>query len=100
MFIVRLFVHLLMGIALACGISSASMAAGKSSAITPSQQLLALGDEFYLAMARFDPIANATFQGDSRFDDQLNINIDPVQRNKYFAQLHQLQKRLNAIKRD
>lgn len=64
-----------------------------------SQQLSQLGDAFYFAQAKFDPITFATQVGDSRFDDQLNINISPVERSKYFASLHSIQKQLKVVSR-
>src|SRR5438132_10965029 len=67
---------------------------------SPTEQLAALGDQFYLAQAHFDPVSNATLAGDSRFDDQLNINIDPKQRVLEAETFHRIEHQLHAIKRE
>ena len=60
------------------------------------QQLDRIASQYYLATARFDPL-NATGNGDSRFDDQLGMGIEPLQRARQFALLRQFQSRLHAI---
>ncbi|MBY0241517.1 MAG: DUF885 domain-containing protein [Burkholderiaceae bacterium] len=62
------------------------------------QQLLTLADDYYEALARFDPVG-ATQNGDNRFDDQLTMDIAPAERAKQFALYRDYQKRLQAIAR-
>jgi len=69
-----------------------------ASAPQAQQQLLALADEYYDALARFDPVG-ATQNGDNRFDDQLTMDIVPAERARQFALYRGFQKRLNAIPR-
>jgi hypothetical protein len=59
--------------------------------------LPAIADEFYGVRARFDPLNYATANGDSRYDDQLGMTIDPMVRANYFAEIHRLQKQLGVI---
>ncbi|MBB5371724.1 MULTISPECIES: DUF885 family protein [unclassified Janthinobacterium] len=68
------------------------------SAPQAKQQLQVLADQYYDALARFDPV-NATESGDNRFDDQLGSSIVPAARAKQFVLYHQFQKRLRAIAR-
>lgn len=81
------------------------LAAHKASTAQPSKQTHAkkqlgqLADAFYESRAQFDPLLYATINGDSRYNDQLNISIDPKNRNKYFAQMHRMQKQLHSIAR-
>ncbi len=92
--------HLLSCVALGCLFSSASPAHDRvEPAPSPSSVLAQLGDKFYLAQLRFDPINNGTFIGDNRLDDKLNINIDPVQRIHQRAVLQRLEWQLHLIKR-
>ena len=75
--------------------------AGKVSATVSaaaSKQFLKLADEYYDAIAKFDPVG-ATQNGDNRFDDQLGMAIAPAERAKQFARHRQFQKRLAAIDR-
>ena len=62
------------------------------------QQLQVVADQYYDALARFEPI-NATESGDNRFDDQLGSAIVPAARAKQFALYRQYQKTLRAISR-
>ena len=62
------------------------------------QRLQAVADQYYDALARFEPI-NATESGDNRFDDQLGSAIVPAARAKQFALYRQYQKTLRAIAR-
>ena len=57
----------------------------------------AIADEFYGVRARFDPLNYATANGDSRYDDQLGMTIEPKVRAGYFAEIHRLQQRLGGI---
>jgi len=52
---------------------------------------------FYDARARFDPLLYATANGDSRYDDQLGMAIDPKVRARYFALNHRLLDELQKI---
>ncbi|MDN4061559.1 DUF885 domain-containing protein [Massilia sp. YIM B02769] len=58
-----------------------------------------LADEYYDAIARFDPVS-ASESGDNRFIDQIGMTISPQERAKQFARYKDFQKRLHAIKRD
>jgi uncharacterized protein (DUF885 family) len=69
-----------------------------ASAPQVQQQLLALADEYYDALARFDPVG-ATQNGDNRFDDQLTMDIVPAERARQFALYRSYQQRLKAIAR-
>jgi hypothetical protein len=44
--------------------------------------------KFYDARARFDPLLYATANGDSRYDDQIGMAIDPKVRKRYLAANH------------
>ena len=56
-------------------------AAGASSGSTQaSRQVDRIGDAFYVARAKFEPLLYATANGDSRYDDQLGMAISPVVR--------------------
>ena len=60
------------------------------------QRLDRIASQYYLASARFDPL-NASGNGDSRFDDQLGMGIEPLRRARQFVLLRQFQSRLHAI---
>ncbi|WLI89349.1 DUF885 domain-containing protein [Massilia sp. R2A-15] len=64
-----------------------------------SKQLSVLADQYYDALAKFEPM-NATENGDSRFDDQIGMAIAPKMRARQFALYHGFQQRLRAIPRD
>ncbi|GAB3440340.1 DUF885 domain-containing protein [Massilia solisilvae] len=92
--------------ALACAGASADTAApAVSSAAHPAQvsvagkQLGALADEYYDALARFDPVA-AGESGDNRFYDQIGMSISPAERAKQFGLYKGYLKRLHAIPRE
>ena len=83
--------------AAASAATSATSAA--ANATTPAQKrLLALADEYYDAVARFDPM-NATASGNNRYDDQIGLTISPQRRERQFALYRQYAKRLQAIPR-
>jgi uncharacterized protein (DUF885 family) len=92
---------------LAC--APAGAAATKSAATKPaaasavasaeSKQLNKLADEYYDALARFDPVS-AGESGDNRFADQIGMSIAPKNRAAQFALYKAYVKRLHAIKRD
>jgi uncharacterized protein (DUF885 family) len=64
-----------------------------------SKQLNKLADEYYDAVARFDPVS-ASESGDSRFNDQIGMSIAPKNRAAQFARYKDYLKRLHAIHRD
>ena len=70
-----------------------------ASASQASKQLSVLADQYYDALAKFEPM-NATENGDSRFDDQIGMAIAPKMRARQFALYHGFQQRLRAIQRD
>jgi uncharacterized protein (DUF885 family) len=61
-----------------------------------AKQFLALADEYYDAIARFEPVG-ATENGDNRFDDQIGMSISPEERAKQFARYREFSKRLKQI---
>ena len=73
----------------------------KQAAVNPQagKALNKLADEYYDALARFDPVS-ASESGDNRFIDQIGMSIAPAERAKQFARYKTFQKRLHAIKRD
>ena len=78
-----------------------SAPATKQAATNPQagKALNKLADEYYDAIARFDPVA-ASESGDNRFIDQIGMTISPQERAKQFARYKAFQKRLHAIKRE
>ena len=62
------------------------------------KQLDLLADQYYDAVARFEPIG-ATENGDGRFDDQIGMSIAPKVRARQFALYHGYQQRLRASPR-
>jgi len=75
--------------------------ASKQAAANPQagKALNKLADEYYDAIARFDPVS-ASENGDNRFIDQIGMTISPQERAKQFARYKAFQKHLHAIKRD
>ena len=76
-------------------------AAAKQAVVNPQagKALNKLADEYYDALARFDPVS-ASESGDNRFIDQIGMSIAPAERAKQFARYKAFQKRLHAIKRE
>lgn len=74
--------------------------ASKQAAANPQagKALNKLADEYYDAIARFDPVS-ASENGDNRFIDQIGMTISPQERAKQFARYKAFQKRLHTIKR-
>ncbi len=75
--------------------------AGKVSGVVADQarkQLDILADQYYDAVARFDPVS-ATESGDNRFDDQIGMAIAPKVRARQFALYRGFLKRLEGIDR-
>jgi len=79
----------------------ATAPATKQAADNPqaAKALNKLADEYYDAIARFDPVS-AGESGDNRFIDRIGMTIAPQERAKQFARYKAFQKRLHAIKRD
>jgi uncharacterized protein (DUF885 family) len=77
----------------------ATAAAVQAGATQSGKQLDVLADQYYDALAKFEPVA-ATENGDSRFDDQIGMSIAPKVRARQFALYHAFQQRLRAIARD
>jgi len=76
--------------------------AGKVSAAVSdaeTRKFLALADEYYDAIARFEPV-NATDNGDNRFDDQIGMAIAPAERARQFARYRDYTRRLGQIDRN
>ena len=65
---------------------------------TPSARLAALAEYFYEAQVRLDPLA-ATYNGDSRFNDELAITIAPAERARSFALQREVLQKLGLIER-
>lgn len=63
------------------------------------KKLNALADEYYDALARFDPVS-ASESGDNRFADQIGMSIAPAIRAKQFGLYKAYAKRLHQIPRD
>ena len=77
----------------------AKAAVAQAPATQAGQQLDLLADQYYDAVAKFDPVA-ATENGDGRFDDQIGMAIAPQVRARQFALYHGYQQRLRAIPRN
>jgi uncharacterized protein (DUF885 family) len=60
------------------------------------RKLNALADEYYDALAKFDPVS-ASESGDNRFSSQIGMSIAPAMRAKQFALYRSYLKRLQAI---
>jgi uncharacterized protein (DUF885 family) len=93
-FVHRHFCLARLALAASCLLSMAS--AATASAENASQALDRLANDYYQALARFDPLA-ATLNGDSRFDDQLGLSIGPAQRARQFALYKKFLARLHAL---
>jgi len=74
--------------------------ATKQAAVNPQagKALNKLADDYYDAIARFDPVS-ASESGDNRFIDQIGMTIAPQERAKQFTRYKGFQKRLHAIQR-
>ncbi|MBA5606015.1 DUF885 domain-containing protein [Duganella sp. FT3S] len=99
----RLATTALLASLIGCALCSApALAAAPATAMaqSPAQQKLnQLADAFYQARARFDPLLYATANGDSRYDDQIGMNIVPKARARQFALYRRMQQQLRAIPR-
>ena len=65
-------------------------------ALTPSQQLAEIARRAYDAQARFDPLT-ATWNGDPRFNDQLNLSLAPAEQARRLADVRGFLKELDAL---
>ncbi len=72
--------------------------ASANSSEAAKKQFWALADEYYDAIAKFDPVG-ASQNGDNRFDDQLGTAIWPASRAKQFDLYRAFAKRLHAVPR-
>jgi uncharacterized protein (DUF885 family) len=88
---------------LACAPLSPAVAAAPAKAekvdTQPGKTINKLADEYYDALARFEPVY-ASEGGDNRFIDQLGLSIAPKNRERQFALYRGYLKRLQAIPRD
>jgi uncharacterized protein (DUF885 family) len=90
--------------AASAGASGAHHGIAKAGKLAPAgvnaegQRLHRLADEYYDAVARFDPVS-AGENGDGHFADQLGMSIAPEQRAQQFARYHAYLNRLHAIRR-
>jgi uncharacterized protein (DUF885 family) len=90
---------ILIGPASAHAAVPAKAAVAQAGATQAGKQLDVLADQYYDAVAKFDPVG-ATENGDSRFDDQIGMAIAPQVRARQFALYHSYQQRLRALSRD
>jgi len=84
------------------GAAAATQAAAAKTAAADSVQSTALNklaDDYYDAVARFDPVA-ASESGDNRFAGQIGMTIAPKKRAAQFALYKGYLKRLHAVRRD
>jgi uncharacterized protein (DUF885 family) len=79
--------------------AAAKAVAAKTAGSAEAKRLNKLADEYYDALARFDPVS-AGESGDSRFNDQIGMSIAPKKRAAQFALYKGYLKRLQAIHRD
>jgi len=70
----------------------------KASDSAAKKQLDMLADQYYEALAKYDPVG-ASENGDNRFDDQIGMEIAPKVRARQFALYRGYAKRLHAIPR-
>jgi uncharacterized protein (DUF885 family) len=89
---------------LACASTSisaapATAATHPAAATEAGKKLNVLADEYWDALARFDPVS-AGEAGDNRFYDQIGTSIVPAERAKQFALYRGYLKRLHTIARD
>jgi uncharacterized protein (DUF885 family) len=74
-------------------------ASATSADTAQAKALNKLADEYYDALARFDPVS-AGESGDNRFADQIGMSIAPKNRAAQFALYKGYLKRLHAIRRE
>jgi uncharacterized protein (DUF885 family) len=83
----------------AAAVKASAAHAAQAQHATAGKKLDLLADQYYDAVARFEPVS-ATENGDGRFDDQIGMSIAPAARARQFALYHAFQQRLQAIARD
>jgi uncharacterized protein (DUF885 family) len=83
----------------AAQVKASAAPAAQAQHATAGKKLDLLADQYYDAVARFEPVS-ATENGDGRFDDQIGMSIAPAARARQFALYHAFQQRLQAIARD
>jgi uncharacterized protein (DUF885 family) len=83
----------------AAAVKASAAPAAQAQHATAGKKLDLLADQYYDAVARFEPVS-ATENGDGRFDDQIGMSIAPAARARQFALYHAFQQRLQAIARD
>jgi uncharacterized protein (DUF885 family) len=76
----------------------ATAAAQPAANAEAGKRLGALADEYYDALARFEPLS-ASENGDNRYADQIGMSISPKLRARQFTLYHGYLKRLRAIPR-
>lgn len=76
----------------------APVAASSAVARKNALRLSLLADAFYGERSRFDPLL-ATANGDSRYNDQLGLNIAPAVRARHFEAYRRMQRQLTTIVR-
>jgi len=81
----------------AAAVAATPPAAPAPSASAAERAIDRVAARFYDARARFDPLLYATANGDSRYDDQLGMAIDPKVRARYFALNHRLLDELRKV---
>jgi uncharacterized protein (DUF885 family) len=78
---------------------TASAGATNAAITAESKKLNKLADEYWDALARFDPVS-AGESGDNRYADQIGMSIAPKNRAHQFALYRDYLKRLHTIRRD
>jgi uncharacterized protein (DUF885 family) len=78
---------------------TATAGATNAAATAESKKLNKLADEYWDALARFDPVS-AGESGDNRYADQIGMSIAPKNRAHQFALYRDYLKRLHTIRRD
>jgi hypothetical protein len=88
--------HFKLGALAAAALIACAPAIGADQAAAPTKQVAAhpqagkklnvLADEYYDALARFDPVS-ASESGDNRFIDQIGMSISPAERAKQIARI-------------
>lgn len=90
-----------LALSFAPGVAVSAPPAGKVSGAVADKarkQLDIIADQYYDALARYEPVA-ATDRGDNRFDDRIGMSISPKVRARQFALYRGFLKRLHAIDR-
>jgi uncharacterized protein (DUF885 family) len=94
-----LAVAILVGSAPFTAAAAAAAAPASAGAQASERKVDQIAAKFYDARAKYDPLLYATANGDSRYDDQIGMAIDPRVRKRYLAANHAFLKQLQAIAR-